>query len=231
MSYRQSASRKAAMSRLQDMVRTFDYARRRTRQLPAYVREAVFQNCVFLLSATLEDFVADLLARWFDELIRQKANVAKLPEGTRFHLIAQGVEQSFRNFLSDGDEIKLASNVSANRDLLVLADPTAVLPPIDFKDGVLAKRRFPSPKNFDRLFGRVGIAKMSSRMNARVKGDFLLALQSLMDVRNALAHESPPAVTDVDVQRHVDNARKWINGIDRELYSHVVRTSGSLFWT
>jgi hypothetical protein len=208
----------------------FHYARLRTKKLPSDVREAIFQNCVFLLSATLEDFIADVLAHWFGELIRQGANAAKLPESTRFYLITQAIEQSFFNYVGDGDEVKLASNVIAKRGVLDLADASKPLPVLDYKAAVVAARRFPSTKNFDRLFGRIGIAKMSARMNARVKGDFLLGLQSFMDVRNALAHEAPPPITDIDVDRHIRNVRKWINGIDRELYSHVAKTSGSGLW-
>jgi len=218
------------MTRLQSMGQTFDYAQRRTKKLPSHVREAIFQNCVFLLSAALEDFIADIVARWFDELIKQGATAAHLPESTRFYLIGQAIEQSFLNYVGDGDEVKLAANILGRRDFLALADGASALPAIDYKETVLAKRRFPSPKNIDRLFARIGIAKISSRMNARIKGDFLLSLQSFMDVRNALAHEAPPPVTDVDVRRHMRNVRKWINGLDRELYSQVLKASGPAFW-
>lgn len=217
--------------RLKEMHRTFDYAKRRTRKLPTHVRDAIFQNCVFLLSATLEDFIADVLTQWFNELLKQKATGSLMPEVTRLFLLARSMEANYFNYVADRDEVKLASKIGTKRHLLALVDGSQPIPVMDYREAVISDRSFPSTKNFDRLFGRVGIPKMSSKLNSRVKGDFLLALQSLMDVRNALAHEYPPPITDVDVKRHLKNLNGWINAIDREIFSHLVRVSGSKYWS
>jgi hypothetical protein len=96
---------------------------------------------------------------------------------------------------------------------------------------LVKERKFPSPRNFEHLFESIGIPDINKRLSKRIgKTNFRLALESLLDVRNAIAHENPPAVTAVDVKRHIAEMRKWLSAIDREMYSHIVKTSGAKFW-
>jgi hypothetical protein len=106
----------------------------------------------------------------------------------------------------------------------------ATLGGIPLEEFLVKDKKFPSVKNIKVLFRRLGLVDLSQKLSRRTRSNFDLSLQSFMDVRNALAHESPPSITDVDVNLYFTRIACWVDAIDREFYSHVVSTSGSAYW-
>lgn len=206
------------------------YAKRRTRNLPTHVRDAVYQNCVFQLSAVLEDYLADLLGQWFTNLRARGALNEALPEITRSLAVLRSQEESFRRYIGDKDERGLAERIIASASIFSLLSSASPLGEDSFERLLIKDKKFPSVNNFSTLFKRVGLPKITQDISRRTRTNFELSLQSFMDVRNALAHESPPSITDEDVGRYITSLETWIDAIDREFYSHVVRVSGRGFW-
>ena len=75
--------------------------------LPTYIRDSIFQNCVFQISATLEDYVAELISQWFAQLGGHGAPNSAIPLHTRSFFVAKSQEDIFKSFLALGDEGEL----------------------------------------------------------------------------------------------------------------------------
>ncbi len=230
MPYSTTAARNKALLRVKNLRVPFVYAKVRTRKLPTYVRDAVFQNCVFQLSAVFEDYIFDLLSGWFLKLQSNGANAGALPALTRSLAIIKSQEENFRRYIGDRDEATLAANIFGNPGVYLLMQDTEAIPSVDLDNLILKDKKFPSVRNLNVIFKRVGLPKISQEISRRTRLTFELNWQSFMDIRNALAHESPPSITDEDVDRYFSQIKKWVNAVDRTVYSHVVAVSGSGYW-
>jgi hypothetical protein len=230
MPYTRSGVRQSATQRLHDLKRSFIYAKIRTRSLPTYVRDAIFQNSVFQLSSTLEDYIWELTGQWFATLQSNGATNSKIPLLTRTLFTARLQEEFFKRYLGLGDENDLATKIQQNRQIFTLFEETSTFVQTDFNAKILKDKKFPSVNNIETLFRRLGIAKILNLMSKRTKSDVTLALKSFMDVRNALAHENPPSITDVDVDKYFKQIERWIDAIDREFFKHIVTSSGMEYW-
>lgn len=230
MPYSRTQARIDALARIKTLQVPFSYAKARTRSLPTHVRDAVFQNCVFQLSAALEDYLLEAISGWFSNLQSRGATNSFLPEGTRAVALLRHQEEAFRLYIGSKDERRFAEMILRDKTFLTLAMDTATLPSGDLVKILVKDKKFPSVRNFEALFKRIGVDRIFGKISARTASDFELNLRSFIDVRNALAHESPPSVTDVDLLRYFAQIKAWIDAIDRELYSHVAKVSGTAFW-
>lgn len=230
MPYSRSGARDAALARAKGLRSSFVYAKVRTKSLPTFVRDSIFQNCVFQLSSILEDYLWELTSRWFSNLSAAGATNAAVPILTRALFAAKSQEESFKRFLIFGDEADLALRMSRQAHVFALFDENSRVPAIDFPNKIVKDKKFPSANNVDSMFKRLGCPNMIDMISGRIRSDFGLNLRSFMDVRNALAHESPPSITDLDVERYFNQIDSWISAIDREFYAHVAKCSGVLYW-
>lgn len=230
MPYSRSAARMTACMRMSALSSPFAYAKVRPKKLPTPVRDAIFQNCVFQLSAILEDYLSELLTEWLRNLQTRGGTNDKLPLEARSVAIARTQMEDYRRFVGSGNEVELAQRLAENTKNFTIFDDSAPIPPIDFRSALIKDKKFPSTNNLPVLFRRFGMANIMQAVSKRTRSDFRLALQAFMDVRNALAHESPPSVTDVDVARYFLQVNRWIAAIDREFYSHSAKVAGTRFW-
>jgi len=211
-------------------LRNLVHCHRNSKSLPTNVRDSVFQNCVFQLSAILEDYVLELLETWTSNLKKNKRLNGTLPQITRSIFIARLQSESYKRYIGLGNEVELAESMLQNSSAYKLLDDLLEIPQIDFRSHLIKDKKFPSPNNLLVLFRRFGMQNILSQLSKRTKSDFRLSLQAFMDIRNALAHESPPSLTDVDVQHYFDQILRWIEAIDREFYSHAVKCAGAQSW-
>lgn len=230
MPYSRTQARIDALARIRALRTPFIYVKVRTRKVPTVVRDSVFQNCVFQLSAILEDYLLQVISGWFSRLIVLGAANSCIPVNTRAVAILRSQANSLRGYIATRDEVKFAEVLVRERDILSLMTEAARIPAVDLEDLIVKDRKFPSPRNVEALFRRLGIEKIHGRISTRTKSSFELNLRSFMDVRNALAHESPPSITDIDVDRYFEQVGTWIAAIDKEFYVHVNRISGSAYW-
>jgi len=230
MPYSRSQARLDAANRLQGLKAPYHFARIRTRALPTPVRDAVFQTCVFQMSAIFEDYIQSVTRSWFDKVQSVGLPNSALPEYTRTVAILKYQEQAFKRFVGLGDEGSFVDSVLIDKDVYNLMSSSEHVPPCDFHNLLIKDKKFPTVRNFEKLFRRLGVERVLGKMSAKTSSTFDLNLQSFMDIRNALAHESPPSITHVDVKRYLEQTSAWISGLDRILYSHVVKTSGPNAW-
>jgi hypothetical protein len=230
MPYSRTQARIDALARIKSLQVPFVYAKVRTRSLPTHVRDAVFQNCVFQLCAALEDYLLEAMAGWLTNLLARGAAASALPATTRAIALLKHQDDAFRLYVGTKDEGRFAEAILADRSFAALLVDTETMQSSDLASMLVKDKKFPSTRNFEALFKRIGIDKIFGKLSARTASTFELNLRSFMDVRNALAHESPPSVTDEDLVRYFSQVRSWIDAIDRELYSHVVKVSGSAYW-
>ena len=230
MPYSRTRARLDAADRIAGLRVPFVYAKTRWRQLAPTVRNSIFQNCVFQLSAVLEDYIYQAIGRWLENLKTAAAPSLHMPEIARTVTIARHLEEEFRRYQSHGDEMKIAQFLSESKETILLINSVDALPDLDYAKLLLKDRKFPSDRNMSVMFRRIGISNIGGIISKKTKSDFGLHLRSFMDVRNALAHENPPTITEVDVQRYFEQINSWISAIDRALYSHVIAKSGSIYW-
>lgn len=231
MPYTRSTARATAKARVKLLRSSFVYARIRTRILPTYIRDAIFQNCVFQLSAILEDYLNELASRWFANLTAAGAMNSAVPVLTRAFFAAKSQEELFKRFLASGDENDLAVRTVEKSQIFSLFNDGGPIPALDFSSKIVKDRKFPSVYNIESMFRRLGIPKILQLLSKRTRTNVEFSLRAFMDVRNALAHESPPSITDLDVDRYFQQVEVWVEAIDREFYGHVVRCSGARYWT
>lgn len=230
MPYARSQAKNSAEQRIRALRRAFIYAKVRTRKLPTNVRDAIFQNCVFQLSAILEDFLLELTSSWFSNVARQSGTNSLIPETTRILALTKEQEEHYRRYSAFGDETELTAKTINKISLFQLADRQKPFLSQDMMVKLIREKKFPSPQNLETLFRRMGLPRITALLSRRTRSDFGLSLQAFMDVRNALAHENPPGITDVDVERYFSQLSQWIGALDREFYRHVVRCSGAGYW-
>lgn len=231
MPYSKSGARSGAQGRIADLTRPFVYAKIRSKKLPTEVRDAIFQNCVFQLSATLEDYLSDLLSSWLSRLQTSGALSKTLPKELRAVIVARSQAEEYRKYIGLGNEVDLTRQLLNQAHRYLILDDDSNIPSLEFRALIIKDKKFPSPANLPILFRRFGIHDIMQRVSKRTKGDFRLGLQAFIDVRNALAHESPPSITDVDVGRYITQTDRWIASIDREFYSYVIRHGGPDHWS
>lgn len=230
MPYSRSTARISAIERLRGLREPFIYAKVRTRSLPTPVRDAIFQNSVFQMCAVLEDYFGEITTSWFTNLLSAEADASAVPALTRALVVARIYEETFRRYIGLGDEQDLAARILEAAPAQDALNDGAKLPPLAYRSKLIKDKKFPSVYNVDVLFKRLGLRKIFQLVSKRTLTNVEFGLQAFMDVRNALAHESPPSVTDEDVERYFKQIELWIGAFDREFYRHVVKISGSGHW-
>lgn len=230
MSYSRSSARLSANERLKELRRPFAYVKVRTKSLPTPVRDSIFQNSVFQMSAILEDYLGEVTTSWFTNLLALGAQSSATPAATRAFLIARIYEDAFKRYIGLGDEQDLAVRILETGHAYKILDATETLPALDYRGKLIKDKKFPSVHNIEVLFKRLGFRKILQAVSRRTRTNVELSLRAFMDVRNSLAHESPPSITDLDVDRYFDQLDLWIGAIDREFYGHIVKVSGSAHW-
>lgn len=230
MPYKTSAARAAFVERTRELRRSFRYAKVRPIALPADIRQLVFQASVFHLSAAFEDYLLQSLTAWMFEVQRRNSANTKLPSRLRKLLFLKANEGTLRNLIITGSEREALDRMESPNSGLPWLDDTASVPGYRFYDAIIRDKKFPSADNIDALFRRFGIDNILGQMSARTQSDIALKLKSFIDVRNAIAHEAPPNLTEDDLERHFTSLGEWVSLIDRILLSQVVRSSGSECW-
>ncbi|WP_408858521.1 HEPN domain-containing protein [Acidiphilium sp.] len=209
---------------------SFVYAKVRTRQLPTAIRDSIFQNCVFQLSATLEDYLYQVTSSWFARLFSGNSANSAIPLMTRALYVARSQEEAFRRFLGLRDESDLATRTYGKINIFDALNDNGQVLISDYDSILLRDRKFPSVDNVSVMFRRIGMQKIFQSLNRRTSTNVELSLRGFMDIRNALAHENPPSITDLDVANYFDQLDLIISAVDREFYKHVTRCSGQQNW-
>lgn len=229
MPYRRSTAKSDFDSRVKALFATAEHVENSNR-FRKDVKALVFQGAIFQLSAAIEDYVSANLSSWLYQVGRQGLQCRQMPESVRSYFLSAVHTQSYRRYAFDGDEKQLLRSIALKNLEFQLVIDTNPFPPHLTGQQLAKGRTYPSVKNLEALFVRIGLDTLFNELSRRTRSNAALTLKSFNDVRNTIAHASPPALTYVDVDRHFREIKALIAAMDRVLWSYVNRWSGSSCW-
>lgn len=228
MGYKRSSSRADFEERLA-FLRKKSRRAQRLKKSDADIRDLVFQATILLSSAALESYLKLVLEGWFFQ-VKSQQNVGGIPPAAKATLAVQALSQKFAHFSYSGDEVRLATALQGHAPLWAFLAPNAAIP--SFFDGskLTSKKTYPSVDNINRLFARVGLSKVFTRLDAIMGRDSEQLIIAFGSLRTALAHSQPPSITIQDIETNLDNLEAFVAAVDRLLHKHVVKASGAMCW-
>jgi hypothetical protein len=197
--------------------------------MPTHIMQLVFQAAIFRTSALFEEYLKDSVSDWFLLADKSGLTCSSMPVNLKWFLVSQAHSPAYREFYFQNDEKKLLEklNVAPPNILLSASDPIAGILNSDI---VIGNRKYPSIKNIKALFNRIGVPNIFDRLDAITRRDSEKILQSFLDIREAIAHQSPQSLTDSEVKTHIRNVQGIVRALDRVLYSHVMAHHGRKCW-
>jgi len=190
----------------------------------------IFQSAIFLLSALIEEYLKTFVEDLIFNYKSKNAQLDKIPDNFRSLLLLESQLNSFKTYINSGDESKILTRLSTNLPhyKIILNNEifTNQIPP----SLIIGTKKYPSIKNLNLLYNRLGISKIIIEIQKKGKKDYEMMLKSFLDVRETIAHQKAPSITIEDVKRHYSNINEIIGMLDRVTYSYISRKSGSIFW-
>lgn len=193
-------------------------------------KQLIFQSCIFNLSARIEDYTKSLIEGILFNYRSRGAKLSDLHENIRIKGIIDNQTIHYRNYYNQSDEKKLIQNLSIKKGTFNLLDDDIVFVNQVKSINIISTNKYPSVKNLKKIYNRIGIEDIVAKINAESKRDLKTAFESFLNLRESIAHQSPPNITFQDVERHYDNVKQYINFIDRIVYKHICKFSTSKYW-
>lgn len=193
-------------------------------------RTLSFQAIIFIISAQIEEYLKSLIETWVSKMKMNHAKYSDLHENTKTFILAENQILAYKKQIYQIDERSFIKKINITDPIYSLLNNAEEISASISASALISNRKYPKPENLLILFFRLGIDNIFTELNSRGSKDYRLTLRSFLDVREALAHQIPPALTLMDMRRHVTNIEDLINTIDRVFYSHVCKISGAIFW-
>lgn len=192
----------------------------------------IYQSIVVLLSSAIEEYHKTILEDWFFRLRTASVTMDKIPVNSRMIGLLSVTEHHYKNFLYDREgEKDILKMLAKQKDAMKkYVDDAEAFDHKRFGMIVLGKKKYPSTKNLDALYNRLGIPNIFNVLSKIRHKDFKTQLDSFLSVRESIAHEGAGAVTYDDVKNHISFLNELIYLLDKELYKNCCRVSGSAYW-
>jgi hypothetical protein len=143
--------------------------------------------------------------------------------------LADGHLERSRSFVARNDEFEFTTGTGAYINTEILAGRATYLR-IDRFEGI-ADKSYPSVKNVKRMFKRIGITNVFTRLKMRLKFDVELEIFSLNGLRGSLAHSGlSGSLSYRDVKGHVKRIQQIVAAMDRESFYHLRGTCPITIW-
>ena len=229
MPYARSLARQDFLRGTQHILQVTRQATLKKTGLPTTVTDMLFQAVIFKACAQLEEYLKDVISDWLFNAAKRKCFASSLPEDLRWFCVSQAHLAHYRQFMNTPDELRLVDALKGKVQNRLLDDQA----PIDgtlFPQSVVGDRKYPSTKNIRTLFNRIGLRNVLDLVNKRTRRNCVLMLESFLSVREAIAHQDPPALTYADVRTHTRNVQRFVDAVDHILYSHVIFHHGCDCW-
>lgn len=230
MPYRKSVARTVFESRVRDLKNTALLASRKNRNIPSEVKDLTYHAAIFETSASLESYVKSLFEDFSFRIRQNGSTVDHLPPTLRTFIFIKRVAPKFEGYFLTRDEKGLLAALDVANTFYNVARSGSTVGKTEAIEGVCEERKYPSPKNWTRLYQRIGIADVFGTISGILARDAESLLDSLNDVRTEIAHETPPGLTIGDVTRHLNNMRDLVRALDRVTYDFLTRFAPSKCW-
>ncbi|WP_343703226.1 HEPN domain-containing protein [Chitinophaga sp.] len=194
-------------------------------------KQLVNQSCIFLLSARIEDFTKNLIEDLLYSYRSKGATLNAIPRNIRTKTLLDRQVNFYRSYYNSSDERSLLKSISIDSPYYGIIDNAANFTNQVFPTNIIGTNKYPSIKNLQILYFRVGINNIISDLNRKARKDIKTNIESFLSLREAIAHQGAPAVTFNDVERHFKNMVEAINYLDRVVYSHIRKESGDKYWS
>jgi hypothetical protein len=91
--------------------------------------------------------------------------------------------------------------------------------------------KYPSSKNLPKIYSRLGCNDIFSKVSAIIRQDAKNILEQIGTYRSSLAHTATLVGISVDdIILNLKNLKKFVQGLDRVLYKHIVKNYKEAFW-
>jgi hypothetical protein len=193
-------------------------------------RIMIFQSSIFLLSASFEGYLKNLIEDLIYSFTINSALLKDLPPNFRSLVLLDSQLNAFKGYINVGDEAKILSKLDTHSLHYSILNDNEIFTN-QIKAGlIIGTKKYPSIKNLNILFNRIGVKKIINELNRIGKKDYGLDLKSFLDIRESLAHENAPSITFVDIKRHYKNISEIIGLLDRITYAQIVGHSNVKYW-
>lgn len=198
------------------------------------IRQYVIAATIFLSHASLENYIRDLFDGICSAFTFQTVPGKQLPKELRVFIIARSsnLESYYSNFHASGDEGKLLANLSniLKNPKRTLIDDGLPIPKFTGPE-IISGKSYPSADNLQKIFHRIGIPKIFSKLTAELRSDSELLLKGFSDKRTELAHNAViPGTSAQDVADEIKRITKFVAALDRISYRHVTGLVSQKIW-
>ena len=230
MPYSRSRSRvdfNCQSRKLHSLARKISY---KSHKLDYDYKNLIYQSSIFLLSAAIEEYFKNVLQDWVYELKSKRAMNKHIPSSTRTLFIVSNQVEPIKSYVFQKDDKKIINALNHSKPYYGIINDGEYIPGFFSHEVILKGKKYPSVENLKALFIRLGIPDIITILSKKGKRDFESVLKSFLNIRESIAHQTPPNLTFEDVDRNFVNINSLVNLLDRELYMHIVKSSGAKYW-
>jgi hypothetical protein len=193
--------------------------------IPSVLRDYAIAAAIFLAHAEIENYFVDSLSGIANAYSKALADASKLPIRLRAHLVVEKL--NFQNVAAklsmksgEGDVHGAVEKWFSSPQFALLNESKPL--PAFFGSDIHGDYSYPSKKNIERILRRIGIGDPKGTLNGMGKRDVLSLLESVADLRTALAHSAAlPGIACTDVIQRLSDLKLFAQAMDRVLYAHV----------
>ncbi len=154
----------------------------------------------------------------------------KVPHNTRMFKLLIGNMQLYRKFLLENNEVQTIKDLQKNIALMYLADDKLNMQSFRISQ-IYADKKYPSPKNLQKLFFRLGIDNIFDEISKKLRKDSKKELDSFNSVRTSIAHEAQITGLSLDdIKAKLTSIIKITEAIDIILFDHFKSHTGAESW-
>jgi hypothetical protein len=198
------------------------------------LREYVISAAIFLAFAEIENYIEDVFSAFANCTRANVTAASKLPGYMQPHLFLQksGATAVFGNYIVSNSERELYRSLAFALSGHAGGYVNDSLPMQTFtgKD-LYTTIKYPSEKNLEKLFLRVGVDKVFVALNKILREDAKALLLSISSLRTQLAHTGAlPGVSSRDVRGRLDSAERFVGAMDKVIYGLTASKFGAAQW-
>jgi hypothetical protein len=193
-------------------------------------KNLIYQAAIFRLCALIEEYHKTFFEDLIFQYHSQSATIGDLPTNLRALHLLKDQTPVFETYLSKGDESSSLKKLQPSElRYKVCVDTEPYFNRIN-ANLILGTQKYPSLKNLNKLYNRIGIQNIMNRSHRLGAKDYSQMLQSFLDVREAISHQQPQPITFIDVKRHFCNVVEFVSILDRIKYVELNKCGSPKFW-